>query len=129
MRNPKASAALIFCWVFGLGLLAWCFGCQVPQETVAQSRREKQQCVVSISRGSTPRLTTNEVFRIAHEFGKSKKIRLDSYVCSAVIFKDFAPTNSLSGKWILHYELAPPSPDLDFFIDIDDRTGTAELVR
>ncbi len=113
---------------FAVTLLLW-GGCASRSgvESLVSPETDAVETVIAVPQGSTPRLGTNEVLRIARETSEGRRFKTNEYHCETVLFQA-APTNDgVSGTWLLHYVTKPAAPDMDFFVIVNDDSGKAEL--
>jgi hypothetical protein len=75
----------------------------------------------------TPALSTNQVMEIATELARSRRFKLDRYVCDFLSFEGWRTNAPGAYKWLVHFSESPAVPDTDFFISVEDGTGRAEL--
>jgi hypothetical protein len=75
----------------------------------------------------TPALGTNQVMQIATELARSRRYKLDRYVCDFLLFEGWRTNAPRTYKWLVHFSKSPAVPDTDFFISVEDGTGRAEL--
>ena len=104
-------------------------GCRPQEATHSQGGRGLDRPVLPPTVPITPRLTTNAVHKIAEEFLERKRFNQASYVLVTIYFDNNPSSESTYRTWVLCYEGRPRIPDADFFIHIDDATGSPRLVR
>jgi hypothetical protein len=75
----------------------------------------------------TPALGTNQVMQIATELARSRRYKLDRYVCDFLYFEGWRTNAPRTYEWLVHFSESPAVPDTDFFISVEDGTGRAEL--
>ena len=79
--------------------------------------------------GGPPRLSTNEVVRIALACASAHRHDIQKYDCTAIFFDGNTSDPILLGKWTLHFAPERHSLHEDFYIRVDDRTQEAEYVH
>ena len=103
-------------------LLATCAGCRSQVE-----HPEPAKAVISLYRGTTPSMSTNQLLEIARELALKRKYRMDDYVCESMNLEPDPAKPGVPKEWHLHFVRKKPTPDSDFFVIVEDRTGKGEL--
>lgn len=117
--------------VMGVFLLLPFFfcACRGPVANTNGDAQADRQQLVYVPVGVTPILKTNELLQIAAGALRSAKINVEGYACEGMVF-DLGGTNAVPpGRWILCFRRQPHSPDMEFFIAIDERTRQAKVYR
>jgi hypothetical protein len=117
--------------------LAYALGVLIVVGTSCELTRESRSKAVSYPTpgitydisGGPPRLSTNEVLKIAYSCAAAHRIDTQRFRCRSVRYPATAPGTILTNKWILYF--APDMVPLheDFFIRIDDQSGTPEFIH
>jgi hypothetical protein len=74
-------------------------------------------------------LTTNQVLAIAYSCASAHRVDTNRFTCRSIRFHGEDPKQRLAGKWVLHFGSDPMSLHEDFFVDVDDLSGKAALIR
>ena len=117
--------------VIGVSLLLALFlcACRGPvANTYGQTEAERHQ-LVYVPAGAAPVLKTNELLQIAADALSGTGINFEGYACEGMVFDAGKTNEPLSGRWILCFRRQPHSPDMEFFIAIDERTRQAKMYR
>ena len=115
-------------WIMALGFLG--VGCHSPNGSHVGSGGGGESAAIPqvfVPYGIAPLLTTNDVLRIAVEAAVNRKYEVRNYVCEALIFELASPERSAPNRWMAHFVTHKRSPDLDFFVFVNDANGKATL--
>lgn len=113
---------MTFGFAVALTLLATCVGCRSRAEQPAPART-----IVSVYKGARPSMSTNQVLEIAHGLALGRHYKMDEYICETITLEPDPADPEVPKEWRLHFVRKRPTPDSDFFVIVEDRTGKGEL--
>ena len=111
-------------------LVAGCSASRSPEKAIFETDPQQGTAkapLVYITNGLVPLLQTDEVIRIACEAARKRRFKIDDYICEAMIFEGTYTNGHTPRKWLLHFVPNLPSPDLDFWVTVEDGSGRTEL--
>ncbi len=124
MNSP---ASVLMPLLLGASLVG---GCRGPVDSRDQSVHSDGGYTTSVPVGAVPMLKTNEVLRIALDALAAKSINTQTYRCDGIVFDPGATSSqTASGQWIVCFRRQPRSPDMEFFVAVNDKTRKARIYR
>jgi len=104
-------------------------GCGAPHARIREPAEATVHVVINSSAGAVPNLATNDVMSLALAALANKRINTQGYVCSGIVFEGASTNPAVSKKWILCFSRQPRSPDMEFFVVVDDNTRDVQVHR
>lgn len=129
MQRPQEMKTVLSYLLGVLAVVLLYCGCCAPQAHIREATEESGRVVINSSAGSRPSLETNAVMSLALTALANRKINTQGYVCRGIVFEGLSTNAAVAKKWILCFSREPRSPDMEFFVVVDDQTREVQVHR